>query len=144
LDATDSGKRKLRRAGLAVSPDGYVRLTLEQFRAVTLLHVLSERDPVAPHPLTSGACGPAAVIMGITEWASQSTPALSLGWDWQLPSAGGTGGYVRVSEVRSNVMLTDAAGRDLGERATSARLDAEVDAFDWQKAVADYISKRDV
>ncbi|HEY4972661.1 MAG TPA: DUF4902 domain-containing protein [Steroidobacteraceae bacterium] len=130
------------RIPLAVSPDGYVRLTATAFRAITLVHVLSELDAdVDPPPSTaSGAC--LASIVGYTEWASQTTPALSLGWDWRIATNAGVVRYQRDGEVRSNIMLLDARRRDLGPLATGVLLCVAVDLLGWEQAVGHYISNR--
>jgi hypothetical protein len=130
------------RAPLAVSADGYVRLTVTALRAIALTHVLSELDADIhlPPSTASGAC--LASIAGYTEWASQTTPALSLGWDWRIATTGGRVRYQREGEVRSNVMLLDARRRDLGALATGMLLCVAVDSLGWEQAVDNYISNR--
>jgi hypothetical protein len=130
------------RAPLAVSPDGYVRLTVTAFRAIALTHLLSELDAdlKLPPSTVSGAC--LASIVGYTEWASQTTPALSLGWDWRIATTAGRVRYEREGEVRSNVMLVDTCRRDLGALATGVLLGVAVDILGWEPAVDHYISNR--
>jgi hypothetical protein len=130
------------RAPLTVSPDGYVRLTASALRAIPLIHLLSELDADVSHPpsTASGAC--LASIVGYTEWASQTTPALSLGWDWRIATTGGRVRYEREGEVRSNIMLLDARRRDLGAMATGVLLCVAVDVLRWEKVVDHYISNR--
>jgi hypothetical protein len=130
------------RVPLAVSPDGYVRLTTTAFRATPLTHLLSELDADVdlPPSTASGAC--LASIVGYTEWASQTTPALSLGWDWRIATAAGLVRYERDGEVRSNIMLVDARRRDLGALATGVLLCVAVDILRWEQAVDHYISNR--
>jgi hypothetical protein len=125
-----------------VSADGYVRLTVAAFSAISLAHLLSELDAdIHPPPRSaSGAC--LASIVGYTEWASKGTPALSLGWDWRIVTTAGRVRYQREGEVRSNVMLIDARRRDLGALATEVLLRVAVDALGWERAVDDYISNR--
>ena len=112
------------RAPLTVSPDGYVRLTVTAFRAIPLSHLLSELDADVnlPPSTASGAC--LASIVGYTEWASQTTPALSLGWDWRIATTAGRVRYEREGEVRSNIMLVDAqssGSRRPGDRRAAVR-----------------------
>ncbi len=127
---------------LAVSADGYVRLTLPAFRAIPLSHLLSELDVDLdlPPSTASGAC--LASIAGYTEWASQTTPAVSLGWDWRLATSAGRVRYEREGEVRSNIMLLDARRRDLGGLATGMLLCAAIDVLEWERAVDNYINNR--
>lgn len=133
---------KADRAPLTVSPDGYVRVTAAGLRAVPLAHLLSELDADLnlPPSTASGAC--LASIAGYTEWASHTTPALSIGWDWRIATSDCRVRYERQGEVRSNIMLVTARRQDLGELATLAALGVAVDDLDWERAVDDYISNR--
>jgi hypothetical protein len=130
------------RAPLTVSSDGYVRLTATALRAIPLAHLLSELDADLnlPPSTASGAC--LASIVGYTEWASHTTPALSLGWDWRIATSGCRVRYEREGEVRSNIMLVNARRQDLGPLTTLAVLGVAVDELDWEPAVDDYISNR--
>jgi hypothetical protein len=130
------------RVPLAVSPDGYLRLTVIAFRSIPLTHLLSELDADTnlPPSTASGAC--LASIAGYTEWASQTTPAISLGWDWRIATTGGHVRYERAGEVRSNVMLLNAERRGMGALATGVLLGAAVDILRWERAVDQYISNR--
>ena len=96
------------RAPLTVSADGYVRVTAAALRAVPLAHLLSELDADLnlPPSTASGAC--LASIAGYTEWASHTSPALSVGWDWRIATDGCRVRYQRQGEVRSNIMLVNA------------------------------------
>jgi Domain of unknown function (DUF4902) len=129
-------------ATLTVSPDGYVRLTASAFRALALTHLLSELDADIglPPSTASGAC--LASIVGYTEWASQTTPALSLGWDWRIETTAGHVRYEREGGIRSNVMLVDERRRDLGAAATDVLLCIAIDSLRWEQAVNHYISNR--
>jgi len=129
-------------ATLTVSADGYVRLTVSAFRAIALTHLLSELDADIglPPSTASGAC--LASIAGYTEWASQTTPALSLGWDWRIETTAGQVRYEREGAIRSNVMLVDEWRRDLGAAATDVLLCIAIDSLEWQLAVDHYISNR--
>jgi hypothetical protein len=131
-----------KRATLTVSADGYVRLTASAFRAIALTHLLSELDADIglPPSTASGAC--LASIAGYTEWASQTTPALSLGWDWRIETTAGHVRYEREGGIRSNVMLVDERRRDLGAAATDVLLCIAIDALGWEQAVNHYISNR--
>jgi hypothetical protein len=127
---------------LSVSTDGYVRLTLTAFHAVRLLHLFSELDPDAAAFAVSPAGASAATLVGFTEWASETLPALSLGWNWRLAVGNAPARYERDGEVRSNIMFIDANGRDYGTVGTDALLREAIAALDWQCAVSNYISNR--
>ncbi len=127
---------------LAVSNDGYMRLTLDAFRAVSLRHLFSDLDIDG----TGSACrafgASKTAIVGFTEWVSDTRSALSLGWDWRLDTTEGRLRYVRDSEVRSNVMLIAPGLGDLGGVATCATLGAAVDVLEWGTETGRYISER--
>jgi hypothetical protein len=132
------------RVALIVSHDGYVRLTLSTFRAIALRHLFSgldqDEDEAARASTAIGASK--SSILGFTEWVSDTTPAVSLGWDWRVNTIGGGARYVRDSEVRSNVMLVEPGLGDLGDLATSATLSTAVDALAWQAETNHYISNQ--
>ena len=103
-------------------PDGYVRLTLEQFQAIPLVHLLSGLDPDEFPPLHEGASR--TDISGYTEWVSETTPVITLGWDWRMEGASGQARYLRTGFPRSNIMLVDDRRRDLGSAKTAKLLEA--------------------
>ncbi|HEY1724343.1 MAG TPA: DUF4902 domain-containing protein [Steroidobacteraceae bacterium] len=127
---------------LSLSTDGYVRLSVAAFRAVSLSHLLSELDADMQSPGSRPSGASAASIVGFTEWISHTTPALSLGWDWRIATIAGQVRYEREGEVRSNVMLIDRRARDLGATATGVLLCVAVDVLGWEQVVDDYISNR--
>lgn len=127
-------------APLVVSKDGYLRLTLTAFCALGLRHLLSGLDEDGESPSRKSAGASLASILGFTEWVSDTTPAVSIGWDWRLNTLGGQPRYVRDSEVRSNVMLIEPGVGDLGDAATSATLSAAIDALAWEALTEQYIS----
>lgn len=119
----------------SISADSYIRLSLEQLQAVRLEHLISDLD-ADPAPTD----GEATAISGYTEWTSAEAPRVSLGWDWEL--APHDGGLRRFGLPRSNVMLVDAAGADLGPAASDAALARLVDRMDWQRTAWDDVSAR--
>jgi hypothetical protein len=128
--------------GIAPSTDGYVRLSQARMRAISLVHLISglDVDPAGAHTGPVGATR--AAIAGYTEWLSMTIPALSLGWDWALESTEREWRYQRIGEPRSNVMLLDVHGRDLGPRSSAVALALLVDDFNWQATVASFVRAR--
>jgi len=126
----------------AVSADGYARLTLATFYMIRLVHLFSELDPDAAASAASPTGASAATIVGFTEWASETVPALSLGWNWRLVTGNAPPRYERDGEVRSNIMLIDASRLDYGAVGTDALLREAINALDWQRVIADYITRR--
>lgn len=117
---------------MRLSPDGYVRLTPEQFQVIPLVHLFSGLDPDEFSPLHEGASW--TDISGYTEWVSETVPVMTLGWDWRMDGASGRTRYLRMGFPRSNIMLVDDL-RDLGSAKTAKLLEATIDKMDWQVVV---------
>lgn len=121
--------------------DGYVKLHLRSFRGIRMEHFVSGLEEEAHDGnLAEGAC--ASTIEGYTEWVSASAPIISLGWDWvfdpmRIPSM-----LVRQSSLRTNVMLLDNDGVEVGPFKTAVLLEAVLDCFGWQETVLDEIENR--
>ena len=114
-------------SALSVSPDGYIRLALEQFQSLPLVHHISGMDEHGEEHTS------ATTLTGYTEWTSQGRPAITLGWDWQMVSDGAQPTLRRINEPRSNLMLMDPSRiRDLGQEKTTVLLIDYVDKIVWQ------------
>jgi hypothetical protein len=125
---------------LSVSADGYVRLSLQELEAIPLSHLISCLDGQGGARAMSAAV--ATDITGYTEWVSAGWPAISLGWDWQLPATGPGARPRRLHAPRSNVMLVDDSSRvDHGQAKTAMLLEFYVDRQPWQAATLDYLSR---
>ncbi|UUZ50702.1 DUF4902 domain-containing protein [Massilia sp. B-10] len=81
-------------------------------------------------------------MTGYTEWIADGPPALTIGWDWQLARTGADWDMTLLGEPRSNIMLQDSCGLDLGPVASAMLLAKLVDAMSWQDTVADYLVLR--
>ena len=126
---------------LTIFPDGYMRLTVEELRQISLVHLLSGLDEDNPALLQGGATF--SEITGYSEWVSTTSPAISIGWDWMLQSSqAGAVYYERASDPRSNLMLIDTQQRDLGPAKTATLIGKVVDKIVWRSVVQDYISTR--
>ncbi|MES2299296.1 MAG: DUF4902 domain-containing protein [Pseudomonadota bacterium] len=124
----------------SISTDGYIRLTLAKLRSFKLIHLISGMDEDVPPCSEHGAISTA--ITGYTEWVSSGTPALTIGWDWQMNVSDGNVCLTRISESRSNILLQDGNLLDLGPTESSALLDHFVDTLDWHDTAADFINAR--
>ncbi len=140
LDRPGNGNQDRREAqGIAripmitLSHDGYVRLTPECFMQVRLAHLHSGVDGDRPPILTEGAT--LSSITGYTEWISATRPAITIGWDWQMTARDGQIQLIPLGYPRSNLMLIDEHGNDLGPSATEALLRSWVGSFEWQPSV---------
>ena len=123
-----------------MSPDGYVRLTLEQFQWIPLVHLLSDLDHDEYPPLHEGASQ--THISGYTEWVSETAPVITLGWDWRMEGASGQTRYLRTGFPRSNIMLVDEQRRDLGHAITAKLLEAAIDKTAWPAVIQRHIIDR--
>lgn len=121
----------------AISEDGHIRLRLAELRAVRLLHLISGLDEDIPE-LDSGGALP-TTISGYTEWVSNTTPVISIGWDWQMADSTQP---CRIGEPRSNLILQDVHYRDVDYFKTALLLQDFVDALDWQRIVMKQIAVR--
>jgi hypothetical protein len=116
----------------AISRDGYIRLSLEHLSQLPFMHLASDIDATILQDLQHQAVP--ALAAGYSEWISNTTPAISLGWSWfihrrshkLLPAP---------EAVRSNVMLVDVHGYDLGSTTTSFLFTTWLAMHDWQHAV---------
>lgn len=117
----------------AATPDGYLRMRLADLQPLDFEHLLSYHDAGLCAELL--ALGMPARLAGFTEWASVSTPAVSLAWGWYVASRS-RAVLLAPDGVRSNVMLIDAQGYDLGPKRTSELLHAWLHGLPWRSDVA--------
>jgi hypothetical protein len=126
---------------LKVAADGYIRLSFEGFRHVGLVHLISGLDEDCGQQPTDAAIQ--TDISGYTEWISNTSAVISIGWDWTIKIApGGLNVYFRCSEPRSNVMLVDAHGQDFGPGKSTTLIETVIDDMSWQDVVKSYINSR--
>jgi len=116
-----------------MSPDGYIRIPLASLDALPFVHLFSESDPDFLQELQSQTIP--ASSAGFSEWQSESTPAVSIGWAWFIHSESGRM-LLAPDEVRSNVMLIDAYGYDLGHAKTSQLFYIWLGEFEWESNVS--------
>lgn len=118
---------------LAVSPDGYIRIRLSNLDVLPFVHLFSESDDGFLQELQSQTIP--ARCAGFSEWISDTTPPISIGWGWFVHSDSERM-LLAPDGVRSNVMLIDTQGYDLGPQKTASLFGAWLSAFEWQPAVS--------
>lgn len=125
---------------VAISKDGYLRMTVSTFENIPLVHLLSglDEDEFDSDQIQADACG----ISGYTEWVSSTTPVITIGWDWRIDVSQGRPRYVLEGLPRSNLMFLDRQRRDLGPTQTATMLEAVVEAICWQQETAKAIRNR--
>ena len=119
---------------------GCVRLSFRQMQDVVLKHLISGIDEDGPDNPSDNAS--VTAIGGYTEWVSQDSPIITLGWDWQMLSDDCLIRLERVSEPRSNVMMLSPALTDLGYEKSLLLLGTFIDTFDWQAETLYFINTR--
>jgi len=115
-----------------MSPDGYIRVPLASLNAMSFIHLFSQSDDDFLRELraqTVPACS-----AGFSEWKSETEPPISLGWGWFVHSQS-RHLLLAPDGIRSNVMLIDTCGYDLGVMKTSHLFGMWLNDFDWQGTV---------
>ncbi|HWP20834.1 MAG TPA: DUF4902 domain-containing protein, partial [Burkholderiaceae bacterium] len=124
-----------------------IRLRARSLYTLPLLHLYSEWDPAADQgdlpgraeeaptarPLRCGQALPE--LWGYSEWAGASDPLVSVGWDWRVRWGPGTLAW-DAGELRTNLMLVDERGQDLGVAPTQLLLQRRLMAMGWERTVA--------
>lgn len=75
-----------------------------------------------------------ASVAGFSEWVSDTSPAISIGWGWFVHNESRRI-LLAPDGVRSNTMLVDAAGYDLGPLKTSSLFCLWLEELEWQSSV---------
>jgi len=117
----------------SLSHDGYIRMRLAHLNTLSFVHLYSESDAGFLYELHNQTVPARAA--GFSEWTSDSTPAVSIGWAWFIDQASDRM-LLAPEDVRSNLMLIDLHGYDLGPRMTATLLFAWLSGFDWQSEVS--------
>jgi Domain of unknown function (DUF4902) len=112
--------------------DGYIRVSLKRLAILQFVHVTSACDKSLLAELLANAVPARAA--GYTEWISKTTPFVSLGWDWYRDDVSRRCLLIS-NDVRSNIMLVDARGYDLGMHRTAHFVASWLGVLDWQAVV---------
>lgn len=125
---------------LSVSDDGYIRLSFAKLQTVSLIHLISGLDEISPTTISDSAM--ATEIMGYTEWISKTFPTITIGWDWQINTGSNQIQLQKIGKPRSNILIQDSTGIDIGTIETTTLLEALIDALDWAIEVQSHIETR--
>lgn len=125
-------------AMMILSQDGYIHLAFESFRQVEMVHLFSGMDEDRPTATGTGASS--YPITGYTEWVSHGSPAISIGWDWELIGTQGKVQLIRTGTPGSNVMFVDQHGNDLGPARTKQSIATWLSTFTWQAKTLEEIT----
>ena len=113
--------------------DGYLRLSVPALRALSFRHLFSDVDPDLLGELKR--LGIATACAGCSEWVATERRSVSLGWSWYVDAKTGQM-LIAPEDVRSNLMLTDAGGYDLGPARSASCLRSLLPLLDWKTEVA--------
>ncbi|GAM32873.1 conserved hypothetical protein [Acinetobacter calcoaceticus] len=72
---------------------------------------------------------------GFTEWATSLAPALSTGWDWEFVEQDGIASLKRIGLPRSNIMIVDISGADIGFDVTETLIEKKIDTLFWEQFI---------
>lgn len=114
--------------------DFYVRLRELHFQRMALRHVQSElevTDETNPSRESEGAR--TSVLCGCSEWVTESDPPITAGWDWTMTPSGGV--LLNRHSVRTNLMLVDGIGGDLGHVPSIEAVVRRIEQLPWQRCV---------
>jgi hypothetical protein len=120
---------------LSDRPDFYVRQNVQQLFGLKLelLHAQLDEysDPIELDDI-AGEC------LGYAEWVGGGTPVVSIGWDWVSAPEGSI--RLLADSLRTNLMLVDEQGQDLGAEVTAAWILRRVSDMPWQQRVLAFLS----
>ena len=112
----------------SISTDGFIRMNENQLMNYPLQHLIStvESTQIEDSQILS---------YGFTEWATSLTPALSTGWDWEFVEQDGIASLKRIGLPRSNIMIVDISGTDIGFDVTETLIEKKIDSLFWEQFI---------
>ena len=112
----------------SISTDGFIRMNENQLMNYPLQHLLStvESTQIEDSQI---------LYYGFTEWATSLTPALSTGWDWEFVENNGIASLKRIGLPRSNIMIVDVSGTDIGCDITETLIEKKIDTLFWEQFI---------
>ncbi|MDS7957192.1 MULTISPECIES: DUF4902 domain-containing protein [unclassified Acinetobacter] len=112
----------------SISADGFIRMNENQLMNYPLQHLISivESTQIEDSQI---------LYYGFTEWVTSLTPALSTGWDWEFIEYNGITSIKRIGLPRSNIMLVDVSGTDIGFEVTETLIEKKIDTLFWEQFI---------
>lgn len=112
----------------SISADGFIRLNENQLMNYPLQHLISiiESTQIEDSQI---------LYYGFTEWVTSLTPALSTGWDWEFIEYNGITSIKRIGLPRSNIMIVDLSGTDIGLEVTETLIEKKIDTLFWEQFI---------
>ncbi|MBD1230327.1 DUF4902 domain-containing protein [Acinetobacter seifertii] len=118
-----------------ISADGFIRMNENQLMNHPLRHILSIVESIQIEDSQ-------IFYYGFTEWATLMTPALSTGWDWVFIEQNGSASLKRIGLPRSNIMIVDVSGTDIGFDVTGSLIEKKIDSLFWEQFIYAQINIR--
>ena len=112
----------------SISTDGFIRMNENQLMNYPLQHLISIVE-------TTQIEDSQILYYGFTEWATSLTPALSTGWDWEFVEQNGIASLKRIGLPRSNIMIVDVSGTDIGFDVTETLIEKKIDTLFWEQFI---------
>ncbi|MBJ9424314.1 DUF4902 domain-containing protein [Acinetobacter seifertii] len=118
-----------------ISADGFIRMNENQLMNHPLRHILSIVESIQIEDSQ-------IFYYGFTEWATLKTPALSTGWDWVFIEQNGSASLKRIGLPRSNIMIVDVSGTDIGFDVSGSLIEKKIDSLFWEQFIYAQINTR--
>ncbi|WP_159566274.1 DUF4902 domain-containing protein [Budvicia diplopodorum] len=122
--------------------DFRINISADFFRDLELVHLYSAayEEPRSTH--FSG--GIETVINGYTEWVSESSPIVSIGWDWELRYENSICRYVKTGPAFTNIafLLDEYEGLTEDEEVyTQMLIDHKISLIGWESKILQNITR---
>jgi len=105
-------------------------MTFESFQRIGISHLFSGIDD--DRPPINGVGANYSAITGYTEWVSNSSPVITIGWDWAMTRGETNASLVHAGIPGTNLMFLDQQNQDLGPEITRQMLSTWLCIFRWQ------------
>ena len=119
---------------MKLTDDGLVLISISELMQVSFRELLMEMDEDCGDSSTN--CGRICAITGHTEWLSDTTPRLTVGWDWIVEKRDQVPTTWRLGLPRTNICIIGEDSRPMEWNASLESLGKLVDAtLPWHKTV---------
>ncbi len=125
----------MKQDGAGSPVDFFVRLTAEQTRRLVWRHVRTEIEDSGIEAGGAGLDGQASTLCGYSDWVTDTDPPVLISWDWKMQTTGEL--VLNPHSIRTNLMLVDAQGHDLGHSRSQALARECLARLAWDRPLLD-------
>lgn len=125
----------MKQDGAGTPADFFVRLTVEHTRRLVWRHARTEIEEPGNDTRGNALDGQASTLGGYSDWVTDTDPPLLISWDWEMRATGEL--VFNPHSIRTNLMLVDAQGRDLGHSRTQALARECLSRLAWDRPLLD-------